>query len=50
MNAQVELIDAAISEDSPADDSGSQPDTDAPVEAKSEVPTRSETPKEPEPK
>ncbi|XP_017799117.1 PREDICTED: PC4 and SFRS1-interacting protein isoform X3 [Habropoda laboriosa] len=43
--------DAAISEDSPADESGSQPDTDTPVEAKSEeVPTRSETPNESEAK
>ncbi|KZC10990.1 Hepatoma-derived growth factor [Dufourea novaeangliae] len=42
--------DSAISEDSPADESGSQPDTDAPVEAKSEVPTRSETLKDPEAK
>ncbi|XP_031846903.1 JIL-1 anchoring and stabilizing protein isoform X2 [Nomia melanderi] len=42
--------DAAISEDSPADESGSQPDTDAPVEAKLEVPTRSETPKDSEAK
>lgn len=43
--------DAAISEDSPADDSGSQPDADAPVEDKSEeVPTRSDTPKESEAK
>ncbi|CAK9799636.1 Hepatoma-derived growth factor [Anthophora plagiata] len=40
----------AISEDySPADESGSQPDTDTPVEVKSEeVPTRSETPNESE--
>ncbi|XP_017799116.1 PREDICTED: PC4 and SFRS1-interacting protein isoform X2 [Habropoda laboriosa] len=45
------LVDAAISEDSPADESGSQPDTDTPVEAKSEeVPTRSETPNESEAK
>lgn len=44
--------DSAISEDSPADDSGSQPDTDAPAEAETEaeVPTRSETPKETEAK
>ena len=42
--------DAAISEDSPMDDSGSQPDTDAPAEVKLEVPTRSETPKESEAK
>ncbi|CAK9831184.1 Hepatoma-derived growth factor [Anthophora retusa] len=42
----------AISEDySPADESGSQPDTDTPVEVKSEeVPTRSETPNESEAK
>ncbi|XP_031846904.1 JIL-1 anchoring and stabilizing protein isoform X3 [Nomia melanderi] len=45
-----EVTDAAISEDSPADESGSQPDTDAPVEAKLEVPTRSETPKDSEAK
>ncbi|XP_076245523.1 JIL-1 anchoring and stabilizing protein isoform X2 [Calliopsis andreniformis] len=38
--------DAAMSEDSPMEESGSQPDTYAPVEVKSEVPTRSETPKE----
>ncbi|XP_029033919.1 PC4 and SFRS1-interacting protein isoform X1 [Osmia bicornis bicornis] len=44
------ITDAAISEGSPADDSGSQPDTDAAIEAKSEVPTRSETPKESEAK
>ncbi|XP_076636163.1 JIL-1 anchoring and stabilizing protein isoform X2 [Colletes latitarsis] len=42
--------DAAISEDSPADESGSQPDTDAPVHVKLEVPTRSETPTESEAK
>ncbi|XP_017766042.1 PREDICTED: PC4 and SFRS1-interacting protein isoform X2 [Eufriesea mexicana] len=42
--------DAIISEDSPVDESGSQPDTDAPVEVKSEVPTWSETPKESEAK
>ncbi|XP_015432946.1 PREDICTED: PC4 and SFRS1-interacting protein [Dufourea novaeangliae] len=47
---ETKLIDSAISEDSPADESGSQPDTDAPVEAKSEVPTRSETLKDPEAK
>ncbi|XP_076658594.1 JIL-1 anchoring and stabilizing protein isoform X2 [Halictus rubicundus] len=42
--------DAAVSEDSPADESGSQPDTDVPAEPKLEVPTRSETPKESEAK
>ncbi|XP_053991889.1 PC4 and SFRS1-interacting protein [Hylaeus anthracinus] len=47
---ETKLIDAAISEDSPADESGSQPDTDAPVQVKSEVPTRSETPTESEAK
>lgn len=50
MNAKAKFIDAAISEDSPMDDSGSQPDTDAPAEVKLEVPTRSETPKESEAK
>ncbi|XP_033341488.2 JIL-1 anchoring and stabilizing protein isoform X1 [Megalopta genalis] len=47
---ETKLADAATSEDSPADESGSQPDTDAAVEPKSEVPTRSETPKESEAK
>ncbi|KOX70856.1 Hepatoma-derived growth factor-like protein 1 [Melipona quadrifasciata] len=43
--------DAIVSEDSPADESGSHPDTDAPVAAvKSEVPTWNETPKESEAK
>ncbi|XP_076750987.1 JIL-1 anchoring and stabilizing protein isoform X2 [Xylocopa sonorina] len=43
--------DAAISEDSLANESGSQLDTDAPVEVKSEeVPTWSDTPKESEAK
>ncbi|KAG7201569.1 hypothetical protein KM043_004315 [Ampulex compressa] len=43
--------DAVTSEDSPADDSGSQPDTDIPAEAEpEEVPTKSETPKETETK
>lgn len=43
--------DAAMSDESPMDESGSQPDAVAPVEVKSEeVPTRSETPKESEAK
>ncbi|XP_076280556.1 JIL-1 anchoring and stabilizing protein isoform X2 [Lasioglossum baleicum] len=42
--------DAAASEESPADESGSQPDTDILVEPKSEVPTRSEAPKQSEAK
>ncbi|XP_012151668.1 JIL-1 anchoring and stabilizing protein isoform X3 [Megachile rotundata] len=44
------LTDTAISEDSPVEESGNQPDTDAPVESKLEVPTRSVTPKESEAK
>lgn len=41
----------ARSEDSPADESGSQPDTDAPADPEpDEVPTRSETPKDTEAK
>ncbi|XP_043256747.1 hepatoma-derived growth factor-related protein 2 isoform X3 [Colletes gigas] len=48
--SEIKLADAAISEDSPADESGSQPDTDAPVHVKLEVPTRSETPTESEAK
>ncbi|KAG6799152.1 PC4 and SFRS1-interacting protein [Apis mellifera caucasica] len=42
--------DATISEDLPADESGSRLDTDAPAVVKLEVPTRSETPKESEAK
>ncbi|XP_076178485.1 JIL-1 anchoring and stabilizing protein isoform X3 [Ptiloglossa arizonensis] len=47
---EIKLIDISTSEDSPADESGSQPDTDAPVQVKSEVPTRNETPTESEAK
>lgn len=51
MNAETKIIDAAMSDESPMDESGSQPDAVAPVEVKSEeVPTRSETPKESEAK
>lgn len=47
---EIKLIDAVVSEDSLADESGSHPDTDAPVAVKSEVPTWNETPKESEAK
>ncbi|KAK9308321.1 hypothetical protein QLX08_001749 [Tetragonisca angustula] len=42
--------DAVVSEESPADESSSHPDTNAPVAVKSEVPTWNETPKESEAK
>ncbi|XP_076280557.1 JIL-1 anchoring and stabilizing protein isoform X3 [Lasioglossum baleicum] len=48
--SETKLADAAASEESPADESGSQPDTDILVEPKSEVPTRSEAPKQSEAK
>lgn len=51
MNAKIKFIDAAVSGDSAVDESGSQPDTDAPVEVKSEeVPTWNEITKESEAK
>lgn len=51
MNAKIKFIDAVVSGDLPADESGSQPDTDAPVEVKSEeVPTWNEITKESEAK
>ena len=47
---EIKLIDAVVSEESPADESSSHPDTNAPVAVKSEVPTWNETPKESEAK